>query len=59
MADQLQRLPISLTRFIGLKQQVQMLAVEAKKAGRQKLSGHCFSVADEMDEWLRRVIPNG
>ena len=59
MADQLQRLPIPLTAFIRLKQQVQMLSVEAKKAGRQELSGHCFSVSDEMDEWIRRVMPNG
>ena len=59
MVDSNQRLPMRLTTFIGLKQQVQALAVEAKKAGRLELSGHCFVVADLMDDWKREVMPNG
>ena len=54
-----ERLPISLTKFIGLRQQIQALAVEAKKTERLKLAGHCFVVADLMDEWMREVRPNG
>lgn len=59
MANQLQRLPVPLTAFIGLKQQVQLLAAEAKKAGRKELAGHCFMAAAEMDEWMKEVMPNG
>ena len=54
-----ERLPISLTKFIGLRQQVQALAVEAKTAGRLELAGHCHVVAAEMNQWLEEVMPNG
>ncbi len=59
MSDRLHRLPIPLTKFIGLQHSLQMLAVEAKKAGRKELAVHCFRVADEMDEWIKGVMPNG
>ncbi len=56
MTEKPKRFPMRLTSFISLQQQIQTLAVEAKKAGQLELASHCFVVSDLMDDWKRRVL---
>ena len=52
----IEALPIRLTAFIRLADEVRTLGHAARKVGRGELADNCIAVADGMQRWLQEVV---